>query len=262
MSPSLPRHVRRAVRTATIVAGAAAVLVPGSAAVAQTPGQSALAPLTAVAPATPWTSVSEVLTDSLQRMQTAAASASAPAPAPAPSSTPKVFATVDGVELVEPHPDLDEIGFHEGSTQGLSLSPRGRAVGNDSGFDTPADGDGPEYRVMSSRGRSATPTSAVDLAMRHQLPVHAPVTGTVVSVSPYNLYGQTADVLVEIVPDGRSDLKIQVFHIEDVVVEVGERVVAGVTTIAAHTRQLPFGSQIDKHVGHAGPHVHIQAVRA
>lgn len=258
MSTALPRHVRRALRASVAAATVLALGIPGIA--------QAAPPVSASAPDTPWTSVSDVLAESLQRMQAASARAevvpASPAPAPPPAPAPRVLATVDGVELVEPSTSLSAIGFHEGATTATALTPVGRAVANDSWIDTPPTTDGPDYRIMPSRGRDAGPTTAVDLALPEAEQVRSVVTGTVVNVQQYALYGETTDLLIEIVPEGHTDLKVQLFHMRDARVAIGDRVTAGETVVADHPRQLPFGSQIDRFVGHAGPHVHAQVVRA
>ncbi len=255
MSTPLPTLARRALRVSAVTVALSATALPTAA--------HAAPPVSASAPATPWTSVSDVLAESLQRINAASAPAApSPAPTPPPAPAPRVVATVDGVELVEPSTALAAIGFHEGATTAATLTPVGRAVGNAPGIATPPATDGPDYRIMPSRGRAAGPTSAIDLALPETEAVHAVVTGTVVNVQDYLLYGETPDVLIEIVPDGQPDLKVQLFHVRDPQVAIGDRVTAGETVLAAQPRLLPFGSQIDRFVGHAGPHVHVQAVRA
>lgn len=261
MSTPLPQRVRLAVRTTTaVVLGAAVIAVPTTAMADQSASKAPTDP-------TPWTSVSDVIAQSLQRMEAAGGDIQ-PAPAPESSATaepapaPSVFATVDDeVELVEPSTQMEAIGFHEGSTASLELSPKGEAAVNRSWIDTPAATDGPQYAIMASRGRGVGPTTAADLAVPAGTEVASIVTGEVVSVNHYSLYGETPDVFIEIAPEGRPDLKVQMFHLSDVTVEVGDQVVAGETVVAGSSRTLPFGSQIDKHVGHAGPHVHVQVVR-
>lgn len=255
MSTPLAQRVLGRVRTATAVAATGALVAIPAVASASSPTEAAADP-------TPWTSVSDVIAQSLHRMQ-AAGTEITPAPAPEPEpEQPEVFATVeDEVELLEPSTELLEIGFHEGSTASLPMSPVGEARVNESWIETPEATDGPEFAIMASRGRGVDPTTAVDLAMPADHEVASIVTGTVVSVNHYSLYGETPDVFIEIAPTGRPDLKVQMFHLRDVSVQVGDEVVAGETLVAASARQLPFGSQIDRHVGEAGPHVHVQVVR-
>lgn len=258
MSLSLSLRARWAVRTAT-AATTAAVLTAAlstSAVAAEETSEPTVA--------TPWISVSDVLADSLARMSENAPVAPASGTAatlPAPAEDPRILATVEKVELYEPSTRLSAIGFHEGSTRGLALTPVGELLSNGSRMNAPEDREGPGYHIMSSRGRAAGASSAIDLAMPVDEQVLSVVSGTVRSVSRYALYGATSDVLIEITPDGRPDLNVQIFHVRDVTVSAGDRVVAGETPIAL-PRQLPFGSQIDRIVGYAGPHVHVQVLRA
>ena len=68
-----------------------------------------------------------------------------------------------------------------------------------------------------------------------------------------------SDVLVEIVPEGRPDLAVRMMHIEGVRVQEGDKVEAGRTVVAAHSRLLPFPSQIDRFAG-SHPHVHLEVL--
>lgn len=259
MSTPLSQRVLAHARMATAVAIAGAVVALPTVASARNSQPAADVN-------TPWTSPSDVLAESLHRMQAAAVTEVTPAPAPQPApepETPAVFATVDDeVELIEPTLELSEIGFHEGSSASLEIDPVGTATVNESWIETPDVADGPEYAIMASRGRGVAPTTAVDLAMPEDTDVASIVTGTIVSVNRYSLYGEVPDVFIEIQPEGHPDLKVQMFHIRDITVAVGDEVVAGQTTVAGSPRTLPFPSQIDRLVGHPGPHVHVQVVRA
>lgn len=184
--------------------------------------------------------------------------APAPAPEPAPAA-PKRLATAAGVELVTVSPEASVHGFHEGSTRSLEMTPVGVAGANERGITLPANDDaGVEYVIMASRGRATSPTSAVDIALAEGHDVTSPVTGTVVDVSRYALYGNTSDVMIRIQPDANPDVHVTVFHVVDPTVQAGDKLTAGETVLAAGPRALPFGSQIDRFVGAAGPHVHIQ----
>lgn len=195
----------------------------------------------------PYVGVGDVVAASLDNVR--------PATPPAPpevqveatdEAAPAPLAVVGGVELVSPSPDALIHGFHEGSTKSHALEPVE---------------DGAEHVVMPSRGRSTPPTSAVDVAMEEGIEVLSPVSGTVVEVSDYSLYGNTPDVLISVRPDDNPDLVVRIFHVVDAAVAVGDPVVAGETVVAASSRQLPFGSQIDRFSGATTPHVHIQVDR-
>lgn len=156
-----------------------------------------------------------------------------------PGSVP--MASVDGVELVVPALDIAAVGFHQGGSGNLTLTPSG------------------EHVVMASRNRGTSATSAVDIAVGADRTVTAPVAGTVTQVEDYSLYGKLTDTLMTIVPDG-TDVAIRMMHISDVTVKAGDRVEAGDTIATA--RALPVSSQVDRHHdGPAGPHVHLDVSR-
>ena len=119
--------------------------------------------------------------------------------------------------------------------------------------------------VMPSRGRAAGPSTAMDIAVAPDEVVHAPVTGTVTKVVPYALYGRVDDLMLVLEPEDRPDLRLHVLHVDSPLVQVGDRVEAGRTPLAARARALPFPSQIDPvteaEVGTATPHVHLELRR-
>jgi hypothetical protein len=182
-------------------------------------------------------------------------------PARDAAGNPTVFASVAGQELVLPA-DVRKVGFHEsGDRRTLAMSPKGTREQNlnDSRIALPQqEGDGDaSYLVLPTRGRAPGPTTAVDISVDHGEQIQAVVSGTVKTVTSYNLYGRTPDMIVEIVPDDRPEMVVRMLHIEDVQVSTGDTVEAGETVIAESGRQLPFRSQIDRFAG-AHPHVHVE----
>ncbi len=174
---------------------------------------------------------------------------------------PAVVANVAGVELRSPTHAVAVAGFHEGSTRSLALEPADAA--HDHGPQAPVLREGtPPVVVMPSRGRPAPATSAVDLAVAADTPLVSPVTGTVVGVSQYALYGNVTDWLVEVRPDAAPDLVVRIFHVVDPSVAMGQRLEAGATPFAAAARLLPFPSQVDGWTTTPLPHVHVQVDRA
>lgn len=173
------------------------------------------------------------------------------------AASPTVFATVAGQDLVLPGP-VQGVGFHEsGRAAALAMSPVGRREGNLTAAGS-ADGDAAgRYMVLPTRHRGSGATTAVDISMADGEWVSSPVTGTVTAVSPYNLYGSSPDMIVEIVPEDRPELLVRIMHIDGVGLRVGEEVEAGRTVVAARSRRLPFPSQIDRYAGEH-PHVHIE----
>lgn len=183
-----------------------------------------------------------------------------------------LIAVLEGVELVNPAPEATVIGFHEAAGPGpLALTPayvlddhnadrpKPRPVGT-----VPGD-DELELIVLPSRGRPAEATTAIDVAVPEGERVVSPVTGTVLSVDRYMLYGQHEDHIIRIAPDGRPDLAVKLVHLVGPEIAVGERVQAGRTTVATGAKLLPFSSQIDRFTEErglgAGPHVHLEVER-
>jgi hypothetical protein len=180
-----------------------------------------------------------------------------------------VFARVGDLELRLPSRDPVLAGFHEASTGvAIELVPVGIPVANHNTtkFEVPApDPRGRPYLVMSSRGRVFPATSALDVALRDDDPVLAPVTGIVSDVRTYWLYGAHEDRRVEIVPDDAPHLRIVLVHVSGVEVAPGMRVEAGSSVIARSVNRFPFTSQIDRETeperfGHV--HIELQPVDA
>jgi hypothetical protein len=155
------------------------------------------------------------------------------------------------------------VGFHEAATShGLTMQPVGRRLEdrNPSGQALPADDPaGTPYLVLDPRGEPTAPTSAVDVVMRDDEPVLAPVTGWVSDVRDVVLYETYADQRVELVPRSAPHLRVVLIHVDGVAVAPGDAVVAGRTVLAATARRFPFASQIDRDTDpEVWPHVHLE----
>lgn len=172
------------------------------------------------------------------------------------------FAAVDGMVLSLPSTDVLLVGYHEASRVGaLAFEPIGRGASNanTSRLTLPPDRDeGPSYHVLSSRGRPLPPTSAVDVVLRDDDPVLAPVDGVVTEVRPYHLYGTHPDTRLEIRPDDAPHLRLVMIHVDGVQVAVGDRVVTGRTVLAATANRFPFASHVDRYLDGRWPHVHLE----
>lgn len=177
-------------------------------------------------------------------------------------ATPRL-GRVGGLGLHQPSPAPVAVGFHEAATpRAVPIRPLGRDISGDTvgGGGLPDDTvAGWPYRILPSRGRSALPTTAVDVALPDGEPVLAPVSGEVVSVGSYHLEGRYRDLRVEIRPDAAPAQRVVVIHVDGVQVAPGDRVDAGRTPLARTARRFPFMSQIDAHTApdHL-PHVHIE----
>ena len=194
----------------------------------------------------------------------------APEPGGVPTAAPEGLATFADVSLVVPAAGNVEavVGFHQaGARSGAeTLSPLGTTVTSavpkfapESGPDEVAarGSAGHAHHVLAYRGRGTHATSAVDVALPTDASVLSPVTGVVATVAPYNLYGKSRDLTIAIVPDDASGHAVQLFHLDEPVVEEGQRVEAGVTPLAS-VRTLPMRSQIDRITTDGRPHVHLE----
>lgn len=126
----------------------------------------------------------------------------------------------------------------------------------------PADGDGvwtgSAIRLWRSN-RTGEPDTAVDIGANPGTDVYAPISGSVLQARSYMLYGKHPDWEIHIRPDGHPELDLVLIHVEDVSVQAGDRVVAGVTRIAA-VRDLTkvMYLQLATYTLNGGAHVHIQ----
>lgn len=155
------------------------------------------------------------------------------------------------------------VGFHEAATsRALPMRPFGRLLTNRNRTRHEPAGDttaGRPYAVMHSRGRSAPPTSAVDVVMRDGDPVRAPVSGQVVGVRSILVEGRHPDLRIEIQPEDAPRLRVVVIHVDGVRVRPGDPVIAGETRIADTARRFSFVSQIDELTApERWPHIHLE----
>ena len=176
---------------------------------------------------------------------------------------PVSFAQAVGVTLVEPGREVLAVAYHEslfGSA--AALRPLGHVLvnANPDKFSPPPETPGPGYVVMDSRGRPTPATSAADIVMRSTVPALAPVTGRVMSVTPYRLYCRYPDVRVMIRPADAPARSVMVVHLMGVRVEAGDRLVAG-RTVLGKPRTFPFRYDTDDYVDGGHPHVHVEIER-
>lgn len=235
--PDLSLSLR--LRALLVATGALSILLPATAASAS----SVLASMMSAPPPVPEAALAPEQRD----VPPARAERPAPESKPKKQATPAPIGQVDGVELLDVSTQTLAIGFHEGATRSVSLTPI---------TDVPK--GTPEPVVLPSRGRGTGPTTAVDIAVPADVAITAPVSGEVVEANQYALYGAATDFLITIAPDEAPHLRVRLFHLEEPQVEVGDTVVAGRTVIAERARQLTINSQIDRISGKRTPHVHLQ----
>ncbi len=105
--------------------------------------------------------------------------------------------------------------------------------------------------------------SAIDCGGPVGATVYAPVSGKVVLVKEYQLYGEYPDIQIHIRPEGRSDLDCVLIHLTDAQVKAGDTVTAGETPIARIRDVYAYigeSMQLKAYTaeGDNGNHTHIQ----
>lgn len=107
--------------------------------------------------------------------------------------------------------------------------------------------------------------SAIDCGGAVGTTVYSPVTGTVVKVKKYSLYGNKSypDYQIHIQPTGRPDLDVVLIHLKNVSIKEGEHVEAGQTPMAKIRDVYAYiGSSMQLRnytaEGDNGNHTHIQ----
>ena len=85
------------------------------------------------------------------------------------------------------------------------------------------------YRVQDATQMD----TSIDVGAKAGTTVYAPVTGTVVKVTKYDLYGYVPDVKIQIQPEGHPELDVVVLHQSDPQVEPGDKVKGGATPISS-----------------------------
>jgi murein DD-endopeptidase MepM/ murein hydrolase activator NlpD len=195
----------------------------------------------------------------------------------APDPTP-YFASYGRLKLRLPVETkrLTEIGFHQASyAWALRMkSPLKDAVVSavnakrGTGRDISSQPTGPDTTLVGQvirmwRSRPGKPDTAADVGAKAGSTIISPVTGTVVKIKSYKLYGKWPDWEMHIIPDGYSNLDIVMIHITDPTVKAGERVIAGVTPVG-HIRKLSdkVTDQLAQYVKDGGDHVHLQVNNA
>lgn len=191
----------------------------------------------------------------------------------APDPTP-IFASYGDIDVRVPVPlkSLTEIGFHQAAypyavsmTTPLPDADMKKAKAEKTTRrDLAQQQTGDSAYLTGSvlrmwRSRPGDPDSAVDVGAPAGTDVYAPVSGTVVKIKSYELYGRYADYEIHIVPEGVEGIDVVLIHVDDLSVNVGDSVVAGVTRIAA-VRLLSdrIHHQLGDYTEGGGDHVHIQ----
>jgi hypothetical protein len=173
--------------------------------------------------------------------------------------------------------ELTEIGFHQASgDRALSMQSllpyadteqairdhgTGRTVDDACCPDNPHVLGGKALRMWRSN-RTGPPDTAVDVGADPGTQVYAPLSGTVLEVRPYWLYGTYEDYEIHITPNGYPELDLVLIHVDEVTVAKGDEVIGGVTPIAK-IRNLSdqVNLQLAQFDEHGGNHTHMQLNR-
>ncbi len=191
---------------------------------------------------------------------------------PTPDPTP-LFANYGPIEIRLPVAvtSLTEVGFHQASYKWalaietpLPDANMDAARGKGTGRDLTAQASGEDSVLSGSvlrmwRSRPGKPNTAIDVGAEPGTTVLAPVTGRVVRVRAYDLYGKYPDFEVHIQPEGRPEVDCVLIHIENPTVAAGDTVIAGVTSVGSVRRLSDrITMQLAEYTKGKGDHIHIQ----
>jgi murein DD-endopeptidase MepM/ murein hydrolase activator NlpD len=184
------------------------------------------------------------------------------------------FATFKNLELHLPVQAraLTELGFHQASfTYAFPLKTFLKDADLDKAAEKRGTGRKVETAVTSENrltgsvlrlwrpNRPGRPDTAVDVGALAGSPVVSPVTGTVLRVKRYKLYGKYDDYRVHIGPEGYPTVDVVLIHLDNVLVKKGDRVEAGVTPIAQVRRLSNLMSlELGTYTAGPGDHTHLQ----
>jgi len=168
--------------------------------------------------------------------------------------------------------DLTEVGFHQASYSyalhmkthlpyaDATTAKKDRSTHRDAAAqDTSPDAELIGASLEMWRNRPGKPDSAADVGADPGSDVFAPVTGTVIKVKKFKLYGKYPDYEIHIQPAGYPTVDCVMIHLDDVTCAPGDKVVAGMSRIAA-VRELDarVGPQLRSYTDNGGHHTHIQ----
>lgn len=168
--------------------------------------------------------------------------------------------------------DLTEVGFHQAAygyathlktpmpPADMKAAKKRKTTDRDltkqaAGTDAPLTGSA----LVMWRNRPGKPDSAIDVGAKPGSDVLAPLSGVVVKVKKYALYGKHEDYEIHIQPAGYANLDCVLIHVTDVTVRPGDSVIAGTSRIGA-VRKL--SDRVTHQLGHytrdGGDHTHLQ----
>jgi biotin carboxyl carrier protein len=117
----------------------------------------------------------------------------------------------------------------------------------------------PEVRYYQLPGANSEPTTSVLVGAQPDTPVTSPISGSVVRVREYLLFGKYEDVQIDIRPEEKGGITVSLLFISNPAVSPGERVEAGKTLLGT-VRRCPeeTGQVLAVYTHDSGSHVHLQ----
>lgn len=182
---------------------------------------------------------------------------------------PRSLVTVDktALNILEPaaRENVRGIGFHEAENKlAKRMNPVGVFVTDETttsvtaAFKKYASNPGMVRFLMYGRGRGSDPQSAMDIAVKNNVPILAPVNGVVSKIKEYYLYGKYFDYQIDITPDGYPDLRVVMIHVDKLKLVQGQKLKAGETLVGAVRNFGSLETQINEYLPSLSDHVHIQ----
>ena len=197
-------------------------------------------------------------------------------PAERPEPTP-LFAAYRDVALRLPVPadELTELAFHQASySYATHLTTRLPTASTEAAKKKRGTGRAAETNTVDAQGwltgsvlrlwrdRPGKPDSAADVGALAGTSVLAPVTGEVLLVKAYKLYGKYPDFQIHIRPEGHDDLDVVLIHVTDPQVRRGDQVEGGVTEVGTVRRlSSRMRLQLSDYTTGPGDHTHVQLNR-
>jgi hypothetical protein len=114
-------------------------------------------------------------------------------------------------------------------------------------------------RYYQLEGEAGEPTTSVLVGAPPDSPVSSPISGVVVGVTPYKLFGKYDDYRIDIRPEETGGVTVTLLFIDNPVVSIGERVTAGKTQLGT-VRRCPqeIGNTLAEYTHDTGSHIHLQ----
>jgi hypothetical protein len=118
----------------------------------------------------------------------------------------------------------------------------------------------PAVRYYYLEGGAGPVTTSVLVGAAAGSPVTAPISGLVIAVKDYMLFGRYPDVQIDIQPEKTSGVTVSLLFIQDPSVSIGDLVTAGKTKLG-YVRQCPdqLAASLAVYTHDAGAHVYMQA---